>query len=528
MFFANIVELVQNLPFRNLDLLTVGLTIAAIGTLGFLVFINDRISTSNRTFFAFALITATWSFLNYISYKTPDTELILLLQRAVIFLGVWHSFTFLRLVYVFPDAYVTVPFWLRRLAPAWSLLVSIFTLTPLVFSGLFAVGANGAVSVPQPGPGILVFLLTSLGFILAGIYLLIHKSLIAPKQARSPYVLMTLGAIFMFALVVICNIVLPAVFLDVRFIPLGALFIFPFIAFTAYAIYQHRIFNVRNIFTALLTFLLCLVSFFEVIFASDINQIMLRSGIFVLALIISAQLVRNTFELEKANEERSEFMSFASHEIRNPITAMRGYASLIMDGTLGSVSDDVRKTAQRIMVEGNDVLSLISTYLNKSKLELGQISFEQLPFDAGKAAAQIVSGYVPHAEQKGLKLVNQIDLSHPFMVVGDEGKLKEVVGNIIDNSLKYTKEGSVTVAVERHGVMVRITVSDTGVGIPAETIPQLFKKFSRADAQRVNLLGTGIGLYLAKIFIDGQKGRIWVESDGVGKGARFIVELPVT
>jgi len=97
---------------------------------------------------------------------------------------------------------------------------------------------------------------------------------------------------------------------------------------------------------------------------------------------------------------------------------------------------------------------------------------------------------------------------------------------LIDNSIKYTPQGEVKVSLEKGNGTVTVKIADTGVGIPADTIPQLFKKFSRADAQKVNLLGTGLGLYLAKIFIDAHKGRIWVESPGKDQGSTFFVELP--
>jgi signal transduction histidine kinase len=108
----------------------------------------------------------------------------------------------------------------------------------------------------------------------------------------------------------------------------------------------------------------------------------------------------------------------------------------------------------------------------------------------------------------------------------DQGKVKEVLGNLIDNSLKYTRQGSITVSVQREGERVRAIVKDTGVGIPADVLPKLFQKFGRADAQKANLLGTGLGLYIARVFIEGMGGRVWAESEGAGKGARFIVELP--
>ncbi len=199
---------------------------------------------------------------------------------------------------------------------------------------------------------------------------------------------------------------------------------------------------------------------------------------------------------------------------------------MIVDGTIQGVNADTKDAAQKILVAGHDVLNIIATYLSKSKMELGQIKYDSATFDLGEAVALIADGYVPHAEVKGLTFSHNIDTSHKFMMSGDQGKVKEVIGNLIDNSLKYTKQGGITVSVERHGPFVRAVISDTGVGIPQETIPHLFKKFARADAQKVNILGTGVGLYLAKIFIEAQGGRIWAESDGEGKGSRFIIEFP--
>jgi len=107
----------------------------------------------------------------------------------------------------------------------------------------------------------------------------------------------------------------------------------------------------------------------------------------------------------------------------------------------------------------------------------------------------------------------------------DEPKLREVIGNLVDNSIKYTKAGGITLEIEKRNGMARVIVADTGVGIAHETTPHLFKKFSRADAQKMNLRGTGLGLFLAKTFIEGMGGKIWAESDGLDKGSRFIIEL---
>ena len=318
-------------------------------------------------------------------------------------------------------------------------------------------------------------------------------------------------------------------------LPFGNISASVYLAFVAYAIMQHRLFNMKVIATELLIFMVWLFAFVRLLLATQ-TQDQIIDGLFLGALlVVGTMLIRSVDhevdqreKIEKLSQEKSEFMTFASHEIRNPITAMRGYASLIADGTTGDISAKTKEVAQTILIQGNDVLNLIAQYLSKSKMELGQISYAKVPFDMGAVVMSIASGYKPHAEQKGLTLTTAVDPAQKFMVVGDEGKVKEVIGNIVDNSLKYTKQGGITISVERHGVSIRAVISDTGVGIPPETLPQLFKKFSRADAQKVNLLGTGIGLYLAKTFIEAQGAHIWAESEGRDKGSRFIIEFPAT
>ena len=242
--------------------------------------------------------------------------------------------------------------------------------------------------------------------------------------------------------------------------------------------------------------------------------------------MLSIQLVRNTFEIELANEQKSELMTFATHEIRTPITVMRGYASILLDGDKGQISPQVVDLLQKIMISGNEVISLLSQYLNKSKIELGQLEYVFLKVDAVELVNEILTTFKVHADQKGLYITEVLPTREKLFVSADQGKLREVITNLIDNSIKYTPKGSVLVSVERHESNIVIKITDTGVGIEEDTMHILFKEFSRADIQKVNILGTGLGLYLAKIFIDAHKGRIWAESEGKGKGAQFYVELP--
>jgi len=233
-------------------------------------------------------------------------------------------------------------------------------------------------------------------------------------------------------------------------------------------------------------------------------------------------------ELDDSNEQLSEFMSLATHEIRNPATFIKGFTAGALEGDLGELTPAIKDGMQKIFVRTNDIIHLGNQYLNKSKLELNQLKYEFAPLDLGKMTDDLVREFQPAATQQGIAVTSSFDTSQSYEVQADSGKIKEVLGNLIDNSIKYTKQGSVTVSLAKNEKTVTGKIADTGVGIPAETIPKLFKKFSRADAEKANILGTGLGLYLAKIFVDAHHGRIWVESEGQDKGSTFFVELPVT
>jgi len=515
----------------SFDIFAIGAAASAIGILGFTVFSSRTRSITARTFFAFSLITIAWSVANYFQYNPAWPFVGIWVVRAIVFLGCWHAFAFFQLCYVFPDERVVLPWWHVRVVLPVVALTSVITLTPLVFNRAIEVSDLGVITKIANGPAIVIFGPIVLALIIAGSYFLVRRTLRSEGIERLQGAYMSIGALITFVCIIIFNIVLPAAFNDPHYIPFTAVYLSPLIGFTAYAILRYHLLNVKAAVTGLLVFLLAAVVFVEVIFSTELYLVFIRIGIFALVLVIGVSLIRSTQkeielreEVEELSAQKSEFMTFASHEIRNPITAMRGYASLIADGTAGEASAHVQDAAKKILVVGSEVLTLIGEYLNKSKLELGKMSFSMAVFDVGQAVAMVAEGYRPHLDQKGLDLVKDIDPQERIMIKADEGKLKEVVGNLIDNALKYTPHGSITVSVHRYGVHARITIADTGIGIAKGIMPHLFKKFGRADSERVNILGTGIGLYLAKTITEQMGGRVWAESEGRDKGSRFIIE----
>jgi signal transduction histidine kinase len=338
------------------------------------------------------------------------------------------------------------------------------------------------------------------------------------------------------------NLLLPSPFLeDFRYIWAGPLFTFAFAVVITYAIFRYKLFNPRAAISELLVFALLLVLLVRVLLVGSFGEWWLDISILAAASVLGALLIgsvsndirqREIIEaqrdaIERASAEKSEFMSFASHEIRNPVTGIRGYASLMLEGNAGTLDPDARKTVGKISTLAEDVLQLIAQYLSKSKIELRQITYQPVLFDLAVVTKEMTDAMRPQAVKKGLtlRLSSLEDVEMP--VRADVNKIKEVIRNLVDNAIKYTPAGSVAVSAERHGATARLLVTDTGAGISPEALPRLFNKFSRADIHGANLEGSGIGLYLAKTFVEAQGGTIRAESPGEGNGSTFTIELPL-
>ncbi len=178
--------------------------------------------------------------------------------------------------------------------------------------------------------------------------------------------------------------------------------------------------------------------------------------------------------------------------------------------------------------------------LNISRIESGRMEFKFAPVQMTNVCQELVDTFTMRAKNAGLYLDYKAPASPLPEVMVDGGKVREVVSNLIDNAVKYTPKGGVSIRLEK--VMapnlkiqdvngkgaVRVVISDTGVGIPKSELPYLFSKFSRGkDTTRLNTGGTGLGLYVGRSMIETNGGQIWAESEGTGKGSRFIVEVPV-
>ncbi|MCI0542551.1 GAF domain-containing sensor histidine kinase [bacterium] len=244
-----------------------------------------------------------------------------------------------------------------------------------------------------------------------------------------------------------------------------------------------------------------------------------------------------TEELRAANEHlkemdrmKSEFVSIASHQLRTPLTAIKGYASMLAEGSFGKLSEKMTEPVGRILQSADNLVAIIEDFLNLSRIEKGTLSYHFAKMDMEKLTYELVAEFKPRAEEKGLALSFTKDGLGGYATMADEGKMRQIISNLLDNSIKYTPKGEIKVHLshDRETGKILLCVSDTGIGIAPGDMPHLFLRFSRGSKQGGRKLyteGTGLGLYVAKEMMTAHRGRIWGESEGSGKGSKFYLEL---
>ncbi len=231
---------------------------------------------------------------------------------------------------------------------------------------------------------------------------------------------------------------------------------------------------------------------------------------------------------EQANRAKSDFLAAMSHEIRTPMNGMMVMAELVAKSRL---EDRTRRQAETIVRSGRNLLAIINDILDISKIEAGQLSLEAIPYDPAEIIDQTLVLFSERAREKGLDLCAFIDPLLTGTTIGDPVRVAQVVANLVNNAVKFTESGSVTVVaeiVDRVGPALSIAVTDTGIGIAPEKIDTLFTAFSQADQSITRRFGgTGLGLTICRKIADAMGGSIDVEST-LGAGSTFTFTLPIT
>ena len=233
-------------------------------------------------------------------------------------------------------------------------------------------------------------------------------------------------------------------------------------------------------------------------------------------------------QIEAANRHKSEFLANMSHELRTPLNAIIGFSEVLQERLFGELNDKQAEYTDDILTSGRHLLSLINEILDLSKVEAGRMELELATFDLPLAIDNARTFVRERATTHGITLDVKVD-ERLGDVVGDERKIKQILLNLLSNAVKFTPEGGrIGINARQTDGVVEISVTDTGIGIAPEDQAKVFEEFRQVGSDNAKKIeGTGLGLTLAKKFVELHGGRIWVESE-VGKGSTFVFTLPIT
>jgi len=227
---------------------------------------------------------------------------------------------------------------------------------------------------------------------------------------------------------------------------------------------------------------------------------------------------------KELNQTMNDFLSVASHELKAPMTIIKGYISNVTDGDFGEIPDQAKEQLNVAVVQTERLNELVLDLLNVSHIEQGKIEINMAPIDVTGIIREIVSSYTDKAKEKGLSIEYKPEHEQNF-IMADAGRVREVFTNLIDNAVKYSIEGSIVVSHEKSGKYLITSVRDTGIGMSTEDRSRLFQRFYRVKNDKTkDISGTGLGLWIIKQYIEKMGGKISVDSL-VGSGTEFRVSL---
>ena len=336
-----------------------------------------------------------------------------------------------------------------------------------------------------------------------------------------------------------------------------------------YNLGRFHMFNAKIVLAEFFTGGMCIISIARLAISTSNSELITNGlllvgtvgfGIFLIRSVTKEieqreEIQRLAESLKAANEKlkeldklKSQFLSIASHDLRSPLTVIRNFMSLLLEGTYGKLPPAGEEGLRQVFERATDMAKSVDTYLNVSRIEQGKMKYDFVEADLVKMVKDAVAGYKIAAEQKGLTLNMSLGAAMDTIPVKvDRANINEVLNNLLDNAIKYTPKGSVYVSLEKRppslgsrlrsasdgqvgragGDMARISIKDSGKGIKPGEKNSIFQKFTRGQDSLYQSSGLGLGLYVAQLIVQMHKGQLAADSEGEGRGATFMVTLPI-
>ena len=364
-----------------------------------------------------------------------------------------------------------------------------------------------------------------------------------PEERRAKLQYFLIGLLLFAGFNIVFNVVLPLAFDDYAYYAVGNYSVAFLLGFTAYAIVKRELFGVRAVLAAIFVATVCVLQAIDLLVFTDNGAIQAFKGAaLVLILCFGYVLIRNVQrdvhqreklqeiaeELRRTDEAKTEFISIVSHQLRTPLTAIKGYLSLFLEGIYGKLDGEKRQPMERLYRSSDRLIHLVNDLLGISRLQMGKITLDVGDVDLCEVVKSVVEELGVVAEEKGIGLHASCPPAGVPIVAGDKQKLRDCVLNVVDNAIRYTDVGSVEVSLRRERNALVVRVQDTGPGLDPDEAKMLFESFQRGQVGRQHSAeGSGLGLYIAKEFITLHGGAIWAESRGKGLGSSFFIRIPL-
>ncbi|OGC70348.1 hypothetical protein A2415_04360 [candidate division WWE3 bacterium RIFOXYC1_FULL_39_7] len=492
----------------------------------------------NISFSFFVFTVVAWMSVNYLSNQNFSYETAFIFNKLIFVISPYISYALLFFAFAFPTkinrfsrkylVFLLIPVLVSNVLTFFNLVIKDITFIPG--------GGTGVIF----GMGIVFFGAQFVTYLLWSIALLVKKYLRSSgaEKVRLQYLLA--GVVILTVVGTVTNFIVPLLFNNFVMSNIGPILSFFVFAFTAYAIVQHELFDIKVIATQILTVLICLVLFAKVMVSQSGVELMVNAlilgivvifGIFLVRSVVKEvdqrrELERLTKKLKETDTMKNEFISVAAHELRAPLTAVKGYTSMIIEGDTGPISDKAKEFLQDTLVSTARMIRLVNNMLDVGRIEEGRIIYQEGFCNVSEIVKQAFGEFKLEAEHKNIEYKIDIPDGVHASVYVDKDRLHEVVVNFLSNALKYTDAGSVMVKMTNPSLdRVKVEVIDTGRGITSKEQKKLFRKFYRVKSNIGKTIGSGLGLYISKLLIEKFGGEIGVVSQA-GRGSNFWFVLP--
>lgn len=522
---------------HKLEIFFVILTVLVNIFLGLLVWKSDKKSLSNKFFSMITLIISSWAIANYFSLNSRNPDMTLFWIRMVMFITTPLAPVLYLFTRSFPRNEENISLGLKVLIIFECLLLFSLAFTPFMFSGVSIIKGIK----PVPGIGIFIYGIFASGFLIASAIDIVRKYKKYSGVLKMQLKFLIAGLLITFSLMLLTNFLVVIILKYSNFVVFGPPFSIILIGFTAYAIVKHRLLDIKVFATELLTVVLSMILLSKLLLFKNTTDFILDIFVFSLVLVFSYLLIKSvrreieqkeklqelTEKLKALDKQKDEFVSMAAHELRAPMTAIKGYLSMIAEGDTGKLSEETANFLNDAM-EGNErLIRLVNSMLNLSRIEEGRLVYQITDFSLNELANIAYKEYIGEAGGKTLRFNIESAKNLRDKVRADKDQVHEVIVNLISNAIKYTDKGSVEVKLlNPKKDLIRLEVIDTGRGVSKEEQEKLFKKFIRIASSTGKTIGSGLGLYISKLLVEKFGGEIGVISIP-DKGSTFWFELPL-